>query len=105
MDEEDAYGSSALHYAASRAHDNVVEVLLDNNAEVNKQNIGRETALHSAVGHVLVPRQSIHDSSVTWRMGDQERCVELLLRADGEARQTKRNRITFGNDAWASQAC
>jgi ankyrin repeat protein len=45
----DKRGNTYLHIVASRGRDDVIKVLIENNADINQQNIDGETCFHEAV--------------------------------------------------------
>src|SRR5271170_1506231 len=92
VDEKDTNGLSVLDYAVSECHVKVVEVLLDNNAEVNMPTVNGKTALHLAI--VSVSRVLRLRMPVTYRTGDQERCIELLLSANADVDKQDRLKQT-----------
>jgi ankyrin repeat protein len=70
---KDSYGATALHWAAKNGHDDVAQLLIDNKADVNVQDVGGATPLIAAsiFGHTGIVKMLLaNGADVTLRGSD-----------------------------------
>lgn len=99
IDEPDSVRTqTALHYAAERGHEHVVELLLDKGANTEAANFAQETALHlaSRKGHVSVVRLLLSGGA---RPGAAESSGSQPLHLAADGGQTEVVRLLLGANA------